>query len=338
MTSVVVAPRGDEQAQALATSDVYGALGSSPQGLSAAEVERRRETVGPNELPRPRRRAIWRRFALQFTDLFAVVLQVAAAITVLAYLLQEPREKGTLQLAVAILCVVVLNAAIGFAQEYSAERTAQALQEMVPHRCRVLREGQRREVAVRELVPGDVVVLEAGDAVPADCRLVEARDLAVDNAALTGESRPVRRSSEPVPAQTPSLQARNRVFMGTSVAAGTGRGIVLVTGAATEFGRIFRLAAGVPQQTSPLQRQIAVMARWVSLVALAVGASMFLIRLPTGQPVVASFVFALGVMVALVPEGLPATMSVSLAIGVRRMARRRALVKRLLAVEALGSA
>jgi Ca2+-transporting ATPase len=323
--------------QAVPAADVYAVLASAPAGLSAGQVAARRTTAGFNELPAPGRRRLWRRFARQFTDLFAIVLIVASGITFLAYLLQSPREVGTLQLAVAIICVVLLNAVIGFAQEYSAERTAQALQAMVPHTCRVMRDGERQEVPVRDLVSGDVVVLEAGDAVPADLRLVEARDFAVDNAALTGESEPVHRSSEAAPASIPALQARNRIFMGTSVASGGGRGLVVATGVGTEFGRIFRLAAAAPQPTTPLQRQIAAMARWVSLVALTVGAAMFLMRLPTGQPFVASFVFALGVMVALVPEGLPATLSVSLAIGVRRMARRHALVKRLLAVEALGS-
>ncbi len=322
---------------ALAAPDVYAVLDSSPRGLSAAQARVRLARVGANELPRPRRRWLWRRFAAQFTDLFAVVLLVASAITFVAYVVQQPRDVGNLQLAVAILGVVVLNAVIGFAQEYSAERTAEALQAMVPRVCRVLRDGARCEIAVRELVPGDVVVLEAGDAVPADCRLVEAHDLAVNNAALTGESELVGCTSDPMPAGTPGLRARNSVFMGTTAAAGAGKAVVFATGPATEFGRIFRLAEQAPQPRSPLQRQVAVMARRVSAVALTIGAAMFLVRLPTGQPAVASFVFALGVMVALVPEGLPATMSVSLAIGVRRMARRRALVKRLLAVEALGS-
>jgi calcium-translocating P-type ATPase len=321
----------------VAAPEVFAAMGSSPRGLSTADAAERLARVGPNELPQPRGRGLLRRFAAQFTDLFAVVLEVASAITFLAYLLQEPREVGTLQLAVAILCVVVLNAAIGFIQEYSAQRTAEALQAMVPRAGRVLRDGEHCEVPVRELVPGDVVLLEAGDAVPADCRVVDAHDLAVNNAALTGESEPVARSHGPVAADTPRLHARNHVFMGTVVSAGSGTAVVAVTGASTEFGRIYRLTEQAPQPASPLQRQVATMARWVSAVALSVGAAMFLVRLPTGQPALASFVFALGVMVALVPEGLPATMSVSLAIGVRRMARRRALVKRLLAVESLGS-
>jgi Ca2+-transporting ATPase len=325
------------QVQAVPVPDALAVLGSSARGLQSAEVAARRERFGANELPRPRRRRIWRRFAAQFTDLFAVVLLVASGITFFAYALPQPRDVSNLQLAVAILCVVVLNAVIGFGQEYSAERTAETLQEMVPHTCRLLRDGERREVPVRELVPGDVVLLEAGDAVPADCRVIEAHELAVNNAALTGESEPVRRTTDPVAGGTPLLQARNCVFMGTEVAAGAGKAVVVATAAATEFGRIFRLAGEAPQQRTPLQRQVAVMARRVGAVALAIGAVVFAVRVPSGQPLVETFVFALGVMVALVPEGLPATLSVSLAIGVRRMARRHALVKRLLAVEALGS-
>ncbi|WP_235990204.1 cation-translocating P-type ATPase [Streptomyces ureilyticus] len=322
--------------QTFATTDVFAALGTSPRGLASADAAARRDRYGPNELPPAGRRGLWRDLVGQFTDLFAVVLLVASAITFLAYELQEPRDVGTLQLAVAILGVVVLNAAIGFAQGYSAERTAESLQAMVPHTCRVLRDGERRELPARDLVPGDVVVLEAGDAVPADCRLVEAHEVSVNNAALTGESDAVGRTADPV-AAGPVLQARNCVFMGTDVVAGSAKAVVFATGAATEFGGIFRLAAAAPRQRTPLQRQVALMARRVAGTALAIGAALFAVRVPTGQPFVETFVFALGVMVALVPEGLPATLSVSLAIGVRRMARRHALVKQLLAVEALGS-
>ncbi|MFF4650736.1 cation-translocating P-type ATPase [Streptomyces sp. NPDC001380] len=321
--------------QDLAAGEVFAALASSPRGLAEEEAAARLRSGGANELPPPRRPAVWRRFAAQFTDLFAVMLLTASGITFLAYALQRPQQPGTLQLAVAILGVVVLNAAIGFAQEYSAERTAESLQAMVPHACRVLRGGERRELPVRGLVPGDVVVLEAGDAVPADCRLVEAHEAAVGNAALTGESAAVRRTAEPSPG--PLLGSRNCVFMGTVVAAGSARAVVFATGAATQFGRIFALTEQAPQPRTPLQRQVRVMARRVAVAALLIGTLLFAVRVPTGEPLLPAFVFALGVMVALVPEGLPATLSVSLAFGVRRMARRQALVKRLLAVEALGS-
>lgn len=323
-------------AQSLAPGDVLGALGGSLRGLSGQDVSARQRRYGLNELPRPRKKGQWRRFAAQFTDLFAVVLLIASGLTFLAYGLQHPRDVGNLQLALAIAAVVLLNAVIGFAQEYSAERTAESLQAMVPHTCRALRGGERQELPVRELVPGDLVVLDTGDAVPADCRLVEAQGMSVNNAALTGESAAAGRSAEATTAAT-VLEARNCVFMGTTVLTGTGKAVVFATGAETEFGRIFRLAESAPQQKTPLQRQVAVMARRVAGLAVVIGAVVLAVRLPTGQPLITSFVFSLGVMVAMVPEGLPATLSVSLAIGVRRMARRQALVKRLLAVEALGS-
>ncbi|MET9392933.1 cation-transporting P-type ATPase [Streptomyces sp. NPDC006624] len=320
----------------LAVPDVFAALDSSAQGLTTKAAGERRAAHGPNELPVAGRRPAWRQLAAQFTDLFAIVLMAASAITFLAYALEEPREPGTAQLAVAIVCVVLLNAAIGFVQEYSAERTAQTLQAMVPHRCRVLRDGRPGELPVQDLVPGDVVMLEAGDTVPADCRLVEAHDVTVNNAAITGESEPVPRTAGP-DAGDEALRARNCVHMGTDVITGAARAVVFATGQATEFGRIYRLTAAAPRQKTPLQREVAWMARRVSLTALAVGLLLFAVRLPTGQGTVSSFVFALGVMVALVPEGLPATLSVSLALGVRRMARHQALVKKLVAVEALGS-
>ena len=334
---VVDAPPAQLPVQALAPQAAFEALRTSRRGLSAVDAAQRLAEVGANELPPPRHPPLWLRFAKQFTDLFAVVLLVAAAITFLAYLIQKPSDVGNLQLAIAIVCVVVLNATIGFAQEYSAERTAQALQAMVPHTCRVLRDGVREEIPGAALVPGDVVVLEAGDAVPADCRLVEAHAFAANNAALTGESAPVARTADAVGADVATLDARNLVFMGTDVTAGSGRALVVATGPQTQFGRIFQLTMQAPSQQSPLQVQVAVMARRVSAIALGLGALVFLVRVPSGQPVVDSFVFSLGVMVALVPEGLPATLSVSLAIGVRRMAAHRALVKKLLAVESLGS-
>ncbi|GAA2806958.1 cation-translocating P-type ATPase [Kribbella solani] len=316
---------------------VFTMLGSGRRGLTAAEAATRLAEHGRNELPRTRGRPLLLRFAAQFTDLMAVVLQVAAVITFLAYLLGTPPDIGNLQLAIAIVAVVVLNAAIGFGQEYMAERTAEALQAMVPHRCRVVRDGERIEVPAVELVVGDLVALEAGDAVSADCRLVDAHDLKVNNMALTGESDPVGRSADPVGAQVPKLEARNLAWMGTTVTDGVGKAVVTAVGAATEFGGIFRLTEQTSSDRSPLQKQVALMAKRVAAAAFSLGALLFFVRLPAGDPLVKTFVFSLGVMVALVPEGLPATLSVTLAVGVRRMARRQALIKKLLAVETLGS-
>ena len=323
--------------QTLPRLDVYAALETSPRGLSHDAVAVRLDQFGRNELPKAHGRPLVFRFFEQFTDLFAVVLIAASVITFVAYFIQVPHDIGNLQLALAILGVVLLNATIGFFQEYSAERTAEALQALVPKACRVIRDGERVEVPAEELVPGDLVTLEAGDAISADARVVEAHDFSVNNVALTGESDPVGRNDDPAGAGTDLLESRNVVFMGTSVVNGTAKAVVFATGQSTEFGRIYQLTAAVPEEKSPLQRQVAIMAKRVSAAALAIGALLFGLRAGTGNALVDSFVFALGVMVALVPEGLPATLSVSLAIGVRRMARRNALIKRLSAVETLGS-
>lgn len=312
------------------------AFGASRRGLGREETVRRRSSAGPNTLPPPQHRSIGTELLAQLTNMFAVVLMVAAGLTFLIFFLSSPPDVSNLELAFGILGVVVLNAIVGFVQEHSAERTAEALQAMVPQTARVIRDGALEEVRAEELVPGDLVVLEAGDAVSADCRVVEGHRLSIEMAALTGESQPVARTDEPVAARQ-LLEARNCVFMGTSVLAGTGRAVVFATGLGSEFGRIYRLTAALPAEQSPLQRQVTSMARRVAAIAIAVGSLLFALRVLTGNAVSLSFVFALGVMVALVPEGLPATLSVSLAIGVRRMARRQALIKRLTAVEALGS-
>jgi len=339
MTETVTGPSpGAERVHALSRLDVYPALRSSPRGLTSEEAVERLAQHGPNELPKGARRPLIYRFFEQFTDLFALVLVAASGITFLAYFIQVPHDINNLELAVAILGVVILNAVIGFFQEYSAEKTAEALQAMVPRACRVIRDGERVEVPAADLVPGDLVVLEAGDAVSCDCRLVDAYDLSVNNVALTGESDPVGRTTDPSLPDSDLIESRNCVFMGTSVVNGTGKGVAFATGLQTEFGRIFQLTAQVVEDKSPLQRQVAIMARRVSVIAVGLGALLFALRATTSSSkIVDSFVFALGVMVALVPEGLPATLSVSLAIGVRRMAKKNALIKKLLAVETLGS-
>jgi magnesium-transporting ATPase (P-type) len=326
-----------DPAQARSAGDALAAAGSSPRGLSTREAAARLERYGRNELVYGHGSPLLVRFLGQFADLFAVVLIVASGLTFLAYGLGDPPDPGNLQLAIAILAVVALNAVIGFLQEYMAERTAEALKAMVPHRARVVRDGEHVEVDATDLVPGDLVVLDAGDAVSADCRVVEAHELTVNNMALTGESAPVWRTADPVPVGVAPLEARDLVWMGTTVASGAGKAVVTATGQATEFGRIFRLTSQTTAGTSPLRQQVALMARRVAAAAFALGVLLFAVRLFAGGPLVETFVFALGVMVALVPEGLPATLSVALAVGVRRMARQHALIKKLVAVETLGS-
>jgi len=322
---------------ALDVPDALTALSTSSGGLDAEESARRLSIDGLNAFPTPKQGSLVLELAAQFANMFAILLIVASGLTFATYLLTSPRDTANLDLAFGILGVVFLNASIGFFQEHAAERTAEALQAMVPHSARVLRAGELVEVPAERLVVGDVVVFEAGDTISADCRVIEAFRLSVEMAALTGESQPLSRRPDPVSPHCQPLEASNCLFTGTSVTSGTGKAVVFATGLRTEFGRIYRLTAELPRETSPLQRQVSRMARRVAIVAIIAGLLLFAVRVMTGNPASLSFVFALGVMVALVPEGLPATLSVSLAIGVRRMARRHALIKRLVVVETLGS-
>ena len=328
------APSGVEIEQ-LDERDALAALASSSSGLSSQEAQARLARFGPNRLPELKRRSPVFRFLAQFRDFFAILLEVAGAITFVAYLIE--RNPMDLKVALAVFAVVLLNAVIGFVQEFRAERTAEALKRLLPVHAHVVRDGMPVEIAAEDLVPGDVVLFAEGDSVSADCRLLDAFSLATNDAALTGESEPVRRQSERVFEEVPRIQARNLVFAGTSVGSGTGRGVVFATGAETEFGRIYRLAGSVEDEPSPLQREVAIAARRIAILAIALGALLFVLRTVAGAPFVDAFLYALGVMVALVPEGLPAVMSVSLAIGVQRMAAERALIKRLSSVETLGS-
>ena len=212
-------------------AEVFDALESSPQGLAAAGAASRLAALGPNELRSAKRPPVIRKVLEQFTNLFALVLLAASVITFGSYLIQSPRDTGNLELAVAILAVVLLNGAIGFFQEYSAEKTSEALQALVPHTARVRRDGALADIPARGVVRGDVFVLEAGDEICCDGRLVEAHGLTVDDVALTGESAPVHAAAEAVPAGTATMDAANLVFMGTSVVEGTATAVAFATGA-----------------------------------------------------------------------------------------------------------
>ena len=234
---------------------------------------------------------------------------------------------------------MLLNATIGFFQEYRAEKATEALQKMVPANAKVVRDGEVTIVAVADLVPGDLVQLEEGDSISADARLIRQYEMSTINIALTGESDAVRKTADSiVEEELATINMPNLVFMGTSVASGTGQAVVFATGLNTEFGHIFTLTSGVSDEKSPLQREIDTMARTVSIIAVICGIALFFAALLIFKfGAVPALLFALGVMVALVPEGLPATLSVALAIGVQRMAKENALIKKLMGVETLGS-
>ncbi len=301
-------------------------LRASPGGLSDREAVRRLVAYGPNELRRRGRRRWPRDLARQFTHPLALLLWVAAALALAAV---------SAVLAAAIVAVIVLNAAFAFAQEQQAERAVEALKRYLPQRSTVLREGHHREVDARDLVPGDVLLLEAGDRVSADARLLEGA-LEVDLSTLTGESLPAYRSAE-LTDHGPLLEARDIVFSGTTVTEGEGRALVFATGMRTELGRIAALSERLEREESPLEHEVRRVAWLIAVVAIAAGLAFLPLGLLAGLPLTDAASFAIGLIVANVPEGLLPTITLALAIGVRLLARTGALVKRLSAIETLGS-
>ncbi len=298
-------------------------------GLAHAEASKRLAEHGANVIAEGKRRSPWLMLAGQFTDFMIVVLLAAA---VVAGVVGEPQD------SIAIVVIVVLNAVIGFMQEYRAERTMAALRRMGAPHARVLRDGEVRDVAARELVPGDLVLLEAGNIVPADLRLVEAARLKIQEATLTGESHPVDKQVLPISEDDTALGDRtNMAYKGTVVTYGRGRGIVAATGMSTELGRIAALIQQATEGQTPLQRRLAHFGRRLAVAALGICAIVFVAGILRGEPLVLMFLTAVSLAVAAIPEALPAVVTVALAIGAGKMARRNALVRRLPAVESLGS-
>ena len=324
---------------ALAEARVYEALGTSPKGLAEDDAFTRLQQQGKNVLPTKVGRPIIFKFLDQFTSLFAIMLEVAAVLVFIAAMLSTGASRqDNINVTIAIIGVVLLNATIGFFQEYRAEKATEALQKLVPANAKVVRDGEVTIVAAADLVPGDIIVLEEGSSISADARVVRQFELSTNNIALTGESDAVRKTADSIlEEELATINMPNLVFMGTSVASGTGRAVVFATGLKTEFGRIYSLTAGVAEEKSPLMREIDRMARTVSIIAMVCGVALFFMGKILGLDWVAALLFALGVMVALVPEGLPATLSVALSVGVQRMAKAKALIKNLAGVETLGS-
>lgn len=310
--------------------DVYGILRSSPDGLSPEEAAKRLEEYGRNELKEIKGTPLWLKFAQNFYNLFAIMLWVGG---ILAFVGNMP------QLAWAIFAVIVINAVFSFWQEYKAEKATEALKRLMPKMARVMRGGVMREMPAEEIVPGDLLILGEGDAISADARLVEEFELKTNNATLTGESEPVRKTSSPV--TDPNLtevEMPNLVFAGTSVAYGTGRAVVYATGMQTQFGKIATLTQAVRAELSPLQKEMERVVRIVAILATLLGVLFFLLGyFVAGLTLIEGFVFAVGIIVANVPEGLLPTVSLALAMGVQRMAGRHALIKKLSSVETLGS-
>jgi Ca2+-transporting ATPase len=315
---------------ALPVTAVAAQCGTSIEhGLASAEAVRRLGAHGSNELRAPPRRSPAQILLGQFTD-FMILLLIGAAIV--------SGVVGDAQDALAIVAIVILNAVIGFVQEYRAEKALRALQRMAALQARVLRDGAVDVVPAAELVTGDVVLLETGSIVPADLRLVEAALLGVEEAALTGESTTVEKSTAALPDADTALPERvDMVYSGTIVAGGRGRGVVVATGMATELGRIAALLAATEEAKTPLQRRLARFGRQLSAAAIAVCVAVFALGVARGESVALMFLTAVSLAVAAVPEALPAVITIALALGAQRLVRTNALIRRLPAVETLGS-
>jgi Ca2+-transporting ATPase len=314
----------------LDTVEVAATLrGDLENGLSRSEARARLRDAGPNVLEAAGGRTLLVMFLSQFADFMILVLLAAALIS--AFI-------GEAMDTVAIVVILLLNAVIGAAQEYRAERAVAALRRMAAPRARVLRDGRQQQIAAAALVPGDLVLLEAGNQVPADLRLVEAAGLQSDESAMTGESTPVAKSADTLDdADLPVAERCNQLFKGTLVTHGRGRGLVVATGMATELGRIADLLSDEKKVRTPLQRRLTRFGRYLALAVLAICCLVFVSGLLQGQPVMLMALTAVSLAVAAIPEALPAVITVSLALGARKLSRRQSLVRNLPAVETLGS-
>ena len=310
-------------------------LGTSVAGLSTEEALRRLDELGANRLEEMAKQPLWLVGLREFTHFFAIVLWIAAGMAFLAEIMAP--DQGMATLGWAILGVILINGLFSFWQQYRAEQAISALRRLLPLQVKVQRDGTLALLSAEALVPGDVILLQEGDYVPADCRLIEAFSLRVNNATITGESLPKARNTHPSNTEEAG-QSKNLLFAGTSVVSGKGHAVVFATGMHSEFGKIAHLTQASVETATPLQREIIRLSRLVTLLAGSLGVIFFLIGRGMGLGFWENFIFAIGIIVANVPEGLLPTVTLSLAMATQRMAKRNALIRHLPAVEALGAA
>ena len=314
-------------------AEAFASLNSGPGGLDDAGAERRLAEFGKNQVEQIAREPLVLTFAKEFTHFFAIILWIAAALAFFAAWNEPGQGMGTLGLA--IIGVIVINGVFSFWQTYRAEQALTALKKLLPHSTKVIRAGMIRPLPAEELVPGDLILLEGGDILPADCRLVEAFGVRVNNATITGESLPSSRDAEPC-GETELIRSRNILLAGTALVSGEAKALVFATGSHSAFGQIARLTQETSDTISPLQNEISRVSRIVAVLSLSLGVVFFFIGQAIGLPFWANFIFAIGLIVANVPEGLLPTVTLSLAMASQRMAKRKALIRHLPAVESLG--
>ena len=322
--------------------ETFEQTGSSQQGLDGAEAQKRLQQNGKNALAEAKKKPAILKFLGQFTDPMIIVLLAAAVVSAVLAIVQgeyvELIEGGV------ILLIVIVNAVIGFVQEGKAENALEALKAKNKPYVKVIRNGEQAVIPSEELVVGDVVVLEAGDVVPADMRLIQSASLKMEEAALTGESVPVEKDCNALTDENAPLGDRvNMAFSGSTVTYGRGRGVVTATGMNTEMGKIAQMLTEVQQDPSPLNKQLAKTAKILSVLVLAIAVVIFIVNvcahISTGLNVdifLSAFMTAVAIAVAAIPEGLPAVVTIVLAMGVQKMSKRNAIVKNLPSVETLG--
>lgn len=321
----------DQMAMLTDPQAIYQRMGTTAKGLSAQEVQSRQGKYGKNVLQKVKGVPLWRRFLSNFTSTMAWLLWIAGIIAFCAQLAE---------LGIAIWLVNIINGCFSFWQEYQANKATEALNEMMPSYSRVIRDGKQAKVLSTDLVPGDIVQVEEGDDVPADIRVLQSTSLQVNQSSLTGEVNPVNKNARPVSAINGNhYELNNIICSGTSVVKGDAKGVVIKTGMNTDFGQIATLTQNVKQDSSPLQKELGVLTKQLSILAVSISVVFFIIAtFVVHYPFVKAFIFALGMIVAFIPEGLLPTVTLSLAGAVQRMAKKNALVKRLSSVETLGSA
>jgi len=311
-------------------AEIYRALKTRDRGLTAQEAKTRLGKYGENAIEAKGKTPWWKSLLEEFSDLMVLILIFAAVIAGAA---------GEMADAGVILFIVLLNAMIGFAQKFKAEKALEALQNMLSPTAKVIRGGKIIRIEARLLVPGDIIVISEGDSIPADCRLIQANELQINESALTGESVPVTKHADVLKTTKSNFnEHQNMVFMGTAATHGTGKAVVVNTGMKTEFGTIANLTQTTQKDKSPLQKELGKIGVFVGKVTLVIASILIVVSvLIQGKSFVESFLFATSVAVAAVPEGLPATITIALAIGVQRLAKKKSIVKKLSSVETLGS-
>ena len=318
----------DHQIMYLTPVEAYTLMNSSMEGLSEVQVKERIEKYGKNEIASKKETPMIKKLFSNFTSLMALLLWGSGLLAILS---------GTIELGISIFCVNLINGFFSFFQEFKAEKATNALQKMMPSYARVVRNGKEVKILAEEIVPGDIMILEEGDRICGDARILRCSDFQVDQSTLTGESNPIRKNFEALKEEVSYLEAENMIFTGTTVASGTCHCVVVATGMNSEFGKIADLTQNTEKTLSPLQKELNVLTKQIAIIALSIGIAFMLIAIfIIKDPLLESFIFALGMIVAFIPEGLLPAVTLSLALSVQRMAKENALVKKLSAVETLG--